>query len=100
MRPLTLPRFADTDASVVRANAGDAVCPRCAGLRGGAARDGAAAFREQARAEGMLQGQAEGRASAVASWESRLAALAESLAAAARGLLGRRIELAAEVERQ
>ena len=48
----------------------------------------------------MLQGRAEGRAAAQTEWESRLAALAESLAAAARGLLGRRIELAAEVERQ
>ena len=47
-----------------------------------------------------MQGQAEGRAAAQTEWESRLAALAESLAAAARGLLGRRIELAAEVERQ
>ena len=100
VRPLTLPRFADTDAVVIRSAAGDQACPRCAGLRGGAARDGAMAFREQARAEGMLQGQAEGRAAAQTEWESRLAALAESLAAAARGLLGRRIELAAEVERQ
>ena len=47
-----------------------------------------------------MQGQAEGRAAAQTEWESRLAALAESVAAAARGLLGRRIELAVEVERQ
>ncbi|HAM60149.1 MAG: hypothetical protein A2X51_08315 [Candidatus Rokubacteria bacterium GWC2_70_24] len=100
MRPLHLPRFTDPDAVVIRANAGEAVCPRCAGLRGGAERHGAAALREQARAEGLMQGQAEGRAAAQTEWESRLAALAESLAAAARGLLGRRIELAAEVERQ
>ena len=100
VRPLHLPRFTDPDAVVIRANAGEAVCPRCAGLRGGAERHGAAALREQARAEGLMQGQAEGRAAAQTEWESRLAALAESLAAAARGLLGRRIELAAEVERQ
>lgn len=100
VRPLHLPRFTDADASVVRANAGEAVCPRCAGLRGGAERDGVAALREQARAEGMRQGQAEGRAAAVASWEGRLAALAELLTAAARGLLARRVELAAEVERE
>ena len=100
VRLLHLPRFTDPDALVIRANAGEAVCPRCAGLRGGAERHGAAALREQARAEGLMQGQAEGRAAAQTEWESRLAALAESLAAAARGLLGRRIELAAEVERQ
>ncbi|OGK76198.1 MAG: hypothetical protein A2X53_07215 [Candidatus Rokubacteria bacterium GWA2_70_23] len=100
MRPLHLPRFADTDASVIRANAGDDACPRCDGARGRAAQAAAAALRAEARAEGLMQGQAEGRAAAQTEWESRLAALAESLAAAARGLLGRRIELAAEVERQ
>jgi len=100
VRPLHLPRFADTDASVIRANAGDDACPRCDGARGRAAQAAAAALRAEARAEGLMQGQAEGRAAAQTEWESRLAALAESLAAAARGLLGRRIELAAEVERQ
>jgi flagellar biosynthesis/type III secretory pathway protein FliH len=58
------------------------------------------AMREQARAEGFGQGQGEGRAAALAQWESRLGTLADALAGAARGLAARRVELAAELERE
>lgn len=60
----------------------------------------AVAAREAARAEGHEAGRAQGRADAFAEWAPRLATLAQSLEAAARSLLARRIELAAEVDRQ
>jgi flagellar assembly protein FliH len=58
------------------------------------------ALRQAARVEGYQAGRAEGRADAQAEWSARLAALAQSLDAAARALLARRIDLAAEVDRQ
>ena len=55
--------------------------------------------REQARAEGLEAGRVDGRAQALAEWAPRLAGLAADLEAAARALVAKRIELAAEVDR-
>jgi len=59
-----------------------------------------AAVRERARAEGFEAGREEGRALAHADWSARLADLATSLEAAGRALLARRVDLAADVDRQ
>jgi flagellar biosynthesis/type III secretory pathway protein FliH len=57
-------------------------------------------LRARARAEASELGRREGRAAAYAEWSGRMGAAVESLEAAARGLLARRVELAAEVQRQ
>jgi flagellar biosynthesis/type III secretory pathway protein FliH len=57
-------------------------------------------LRGRIRAEATELGRREGRAAAQTEWSGRMAAAVESLEAAARGLLARRVELAAEVERQ
>ena len=64
------------------------------------ARAATEALREAAHAEGHEAGRSQGQAEAFAEWSPRLAALAKSLEAAARSVLARRIELAAEVDRQ
>jgi flagellar assembly protein FliH len=74
--------------------------PRVGVERPRASSDDLAALRELGHAEGFAAGVAEGRAAAFAEWSERLGAVAAALDGAARELLSRRVELAAEVDRQ
>jgi flagellar biosynthesis/type III secretory pathway protein FliH len=58
------------------------------------------AIKQRARAEGLEAGMRDGRTRACAEWSGRLGSVVQALEDAARELLGARVELAAEVERQ
>jgi flagellar assembly protein FliH len=96
VRPAVFPAFAPEPRPRARAGEGTRREP----VRPAPAAGEIEALREAARAEGFQAGLGEGRAAAYAEWAGRLRALAGALDEAARALLARRVELAAEVDRQ
>lgn len=96
-RPARFPSFDAAPPAPAPAGAGGgSPAPAAAAVRAAELE----ALRERVRAEAAARGGAEGRATAQAEWGGRLAAVAGALEQAGRALIARRIELAAEIERQ